>query len=260
MTARKILPDSMRGGVKLRRELLASSEGFVALSHRFEGEGRRVIVTHDASLLALVEVQRGRAVFPLPSGPLDAPSRFVLSLPPRTVLPLHFFGAVLTSRGMARFGTFATERPALLDATGIRDLTDVRDARVAARAPCLSCLDADRRVPRHVVAARLRLHDLLARPAPIREAARVAGIAPETLTRAFQEAYGITPKQYVHKARLFVAVLRLLSGKAIVETALDAGFNDVTRFYAQFRRLLGATPGVYASIKKRQDGARRSVP
>jgi AraC-like DNA-binding protein len=48
-------------------------------------------------------------------------------------------------------------------------------------------------------------------------------------------------------------VLRLLSGAQVVEAGLDAGFSDVGRFYAAFRRLVGATPGRYARVKNRQD-------
>jgi len=42
-------------------------------------------------------------------------------------------------------------------------------------------------------------------------------------------------------------------GATILEAAFDAGFRDVKRFYVQFKRLLGATPGSYAQVKKRQD-------
>jgi AraC-like DNA-binding protein len=73
------------------------------------------------------------------------------------------------------------------------------------------------------------------------------------LTRAFTLAYGVPPKQYCNRARLFEAVIRLLSGVPIIEVALASGFNDLKRFYAQFRQLVRATPGVYAHVKKRQD-------
>jgi hypothetical protein len=43
-----------------------------------------------------------------------------------------------------------------------------------------------------------------------------------------------------------------------VDAALRAGFNDLTRCYAQLRRVLGGTPGEYAEIRNRQDPAARA--
>lgn len=246
-------PDTRRGGVTLRRALLRAGDGLIGLSQTFEGDGLRVIVTHDASLLAVVDVLAGAVAFPLASGEVLAPSRFVMALPPRTVLPMRFDGAFVSSQGVASFSSIVAPTPALLRVRGKQAPLTMHDVREAAAEPVIALVDADASVAHHVVCARRALHAMLARPAPVREAARASGVAAETLTRAFQQAYSISPKQYIHRARLFGAVLRLLSGKAIVETALDAGFNDVTRFYVQFRRLLGVTPGVYASIRKRQD-------
>jgi AraC-like DNA-binding protein len=104
-------------------------------------------------------------------------------------------------------------------------------------------------------AARERLHDLIAHPAPVRATAASLGIHADALTRAFGQVYGVSPKEYCHRARLFEAALLLLTGAAILDVAFDAGFNDLSRFYAQFRRHLGTTPGVYARVGKRQDPA-----
>lgn len=253
------LPETMRGAISLRRKLLRAHDGLIGLAQVFEGDGVRVIVTHGAWLLALVETTRGKVSFPLARGEIVAPRRFVLSLPPQTVLPMRFASAVVRSDGVASFadGVVLGPEPALLDASGVGAAPlDLRSARGAARAKLVFALDADAAVASHVARARRALHDMLGHAAPVREAARKANVAPETLTRAFEDAYRITPKQYCHRARLFAGALRLLSGKTILEAAFDAGFNDVTRFYTQFRRLLGATPGAYAAIRKRQDAAR----
>ena len=61
-------PDTRRGGVTLRRALLRAGDGLIGLSQTFEGDGLRVIVTHDASLLAVVDVLAGAVAFPLASG------------------------------------------------------------------------------------------------------------------------------------------------------------------------------------------------
>jgi methylphosphotriester-DNA--protein-cysteine methyltransferase len=117
----------------------------------------------------------------------------------------------------------------------------------------LALLDSDALVSPSVAAARVRLHDRLRERAPVRKVARDVGLDVDALTRAFARAYGLGPKQYCHRARLFDATLRLLGGAAIARAALDAGFNNLSRFYAQFHRLLRATPGIYARAGKRED-------
>ncbi|NVB77950.1 MAG: helix-turn-helix transcriptional regulator [Kofleriaceae bacterium] len=250
------LPDTRRGTITLSRKLLPAEAGLVGLAQVFAGDGERVIVTHGASLLSLVEVMRGTVTFPLASGEIAPPRSFLLALPPRTVLPMRFAGAAVRTQGVASFDSLVAGTPAMLHHTVDAIPLDLLGAKEVARGSVLATLQADTGVPLHVARARQLLHDALGRAAPVRYVARDAGIATETLTRAFQSAYHVSPKRYCHQARLFAAVLRLLSGKKIVETALEVGFNDVTRFYAQFRRLLGATPGMYAAIRKRQDVAR----
>jgi len=114
-------------------------------------------------------------------------------------------------------------------------------------------LDADAGVAQPIVQARRLLHHLISHPAPVRTAANSVGICAETISRGFSCAYKLSPKQYCHRARLHEAVLRLIAGATIIDAAFDAGFCDLKRFYNQFKRLLGVTPGAYTHIKKRQD-------
>jgi AraC-like DNA-binding protein len=249
---------SARGRVVLERRLLRARDGLVGLAQTFTGTGVRTVVTHGAAVLAWVRVERGRLSFPLASGDEVAPERFLLALPPRAVLPMRFDDARVESEGVAAFARFAPPCTALLDARldgdgpGAMPL-DLASARRLAGADVLLPLDADRGVPPAIAEARRLLHEKIANPAPVRAVARAIGMSPEHLTRAFSRAYCIPPKQYCNRARLFEAVLRLLSGAPILDVALGSGFNDLKRFYVQFRRLLRSTPGVYAAIRKRQD-------
>jgi AraC-like DNA-binding protein len=253
------LPSTLRGGVHLGREVLVARDGLVALRRSFAGNGTRTIVTHGASLLARVEVGSGAVSFPLASGVVRAPRTFLLALPPRSVLPIAFDRAHVTSEGVAGFAPYLASGPAMLEASGGPMPLDLAGVREAARGSVIAELDADRGVPRPVALARQMLHELLTSPAPIRIASRGTRIAPETLSRLFRRAYALGPKEYCHRARLFEAALYLLSGRRIVEAAFAAGWGDLSRFYAQFRRLVGATPGAYA-IKKRQDGSTAAGP
>lgn len=261
--SRSALPPSFRGQVEVRRQLLLGQDGLVALRQRFAGSDLRVIVTHRASVLALVQVEAGQVSFPLrgSSAEVPAPRRFVLAVPPRSTLPVRFDQAVVTTDGVGSFAPFSAlpqASPRLL-AASCDALPLDRPTRAAlaalAGSPLLAELDMDAGVRPELVAARQLFHESLGLLAPVRAVARELGMASETLTRQFASAYFIAPKQYCHRARLFDAALQLLAGQRIVEAALESGFNDLSRFYSQFRRLLGATPGAYAAVRKRQDGS-----
>lgn len=249
------VPTTRRGQVVLERRILRARDGLLGLHQRFCGDGQRVIVTHQAALIAQVQIERGQVEFPLAAGVVLAPERFLLVLPPRCVLPIRFRDASVHSDGVAGALELPDAAAQLVSCSLAEMPLDRVGALRAAAAPRLSALDADAGVAPAVVAARRCLHELLARPAPIQAAARRAGLAEGTLTRLFVRAYGLPPKQYCHRARLFAAVLHLLGGAAILDSALAAGWNDASRFYRQFRRLLGTTPGTYAAVRKRQDAA-----
>jgi len=247
---------SERAGVRLERRRVAGRDGLVGLEQTFRGEGTRVAVTHHASVVAQVTVQRGALAIGGPGRELAAPAAFVLVIPPRSVVRMSFRDAVVTSVGVAgkvplvgppslrSFVPFTLDGPATAAAAGGAVLLEV---------------DPDAGAPPFVVAARAALHRHLGHPAPVRRAARAVEVAAETLARAFHRTYGVGAKEYCHRARLFDAVIALLGGAAIAQSAFDAGFNDLKRFYTQFRRTVGATPGAYA-IKKRQDRRLPSRP
>lgn len=216
-----------------------------------------MVVTHGAFLVARVEVLAGRMVFPLASGEICAGERFVFFLPPRSVLPMRFDEAEVVSTGVAGFGAVALNEAVALADEGIADRIDKAEVGRLLRAPVLHSLSADDGVAALWVLARRMMHEALAHPAPVRHVARSLEIPVETLCRGFSREFGLSPKQYCHRARLFEAVLRLAAGATIVESAFAAGFGDLKRFYQQFRRIVGTTPGEYARVKKRQDSSGR---
>jgi AraC-like DNA-binding protein len=243
-----------RGQILLESRIISAQDGLFALSKTFTGSDTRALVTHNAFVLAEVEVLEGSLSFLLNTKKVLAPSRFMLAVPPRAALPMVFDRARVRTEGVTGFSTLTIDVPALY-ASGAAAHLDWASVRRALCEPVLHRLDPDEGVPLAIARARRMLHELIAHPSPARVAAKQVGVCPETLTRGFRRAYAIGPKQYCHRARLFDAVLHLISGAAIVDAALDAGFSDIKRFYTQFKRLLGTTPGVYARIKKRQDGA-----
>jgi len=76
--------------------------------------------------------------------------------------------------------------------------------------------------------------------------AREAGLSPYHFLRTFERVTGVTPHQYVLRARLREAALRLAAERArIIDIALDCGFGDVSNFNRSFRAEFGVSPRAY---------------
>jgi len=82
--------------------------------------------------------------------------------------------------------------------------------------------------------------------------ARQAGLSPYYFLRTFKSLTGVTPHQYVMRARLRAAAARLTSGRSstgpvlpILDVALDCGFGDVSNFNRAFRQEFGVSPRVF---------------
>lgn len=76
--------------------------------------------------------------------------------------------------------------------------------------------------------------------------AEEAGLSPYHFLRTFGRVTGVTPHQYVLRARLREAALRLAArDDKIVDIALDCGFGDVSNFNRAFRAEFGVSPRAY---------------
>ena len=84
--------------------------------------------------------------------------------------------------------------------------------------------------------------------------AREAGLSPYHFLRTFEDLTGATPHQYVMRARLRQAAVRLLAEPAkILDVALDSGFGDVSNFNRAFRGEFGVSPRAYRGAGGRAD-------
>src|SRR3546814_2658652 len=70
--------------------------------------------------------------------------------------------------------------------------------------------------------------------------AREADLSAFHFLRLFVRVLGVTPHQYLLRARLRRAARLLLEDtRPIIDVAYDAGFNDVSNFVRRFRRAAG---------------------
>jgi AraC-like DNA-binding protein len=77
------------------------------------------------------------------------------------------------------------------------------------------------------------------------EAARLLGVHPAHLVRAFTKRFAIPPHRYVTGRRVEMARRLLLSGMPASAVAGEVGFYDQSHLTRHFKRMLGVTPSRY---------------
>lgn len=76
------------------------------------------------------------------------------------------------------------------------------------------------------------------------------GVSHAHLTRQFKRDYGLTPVDYRHRLRVSDAIGRLSQGDKILDVGYEVGFNDTTRFYEDFRKVTGTSPGKCRGLRR----------
>jgi AraC family transcriptional regulator len=115
-------------------------------------------------------------------------------------------------------------------------LTDVRDLRAIVT-------PADERRISTVVRY-INAH--MGLPLPLDHLADVARMSRFHFVRVFRRVTGVTPHQYVLRARLRAAAMQLAaSADPIVEVAFGVGFGDLSNFSTAFRTEFGVSPARY---------------
>jgi AraC-like DNA-binding protein len=71
------------------------------------------------------------------------------------------------------------------------------------------------------------------------------GVTARHLRRAFTASIGIGPKEFARTVRLQRAVRRAATSKDWARIAADAGYYDQAHLIADFRQLVGLTPGAF---------------
>ncbi|MBV9077823.1 MAG: helix-turn-helix transcriptional regulator, partial [Methylobacteriaceae bacterium] len=85
----------------------------------------------------------------------------------------------------------------------------------------------------------------------LQDLARVAGLSPSHLTRAFKRSTGTTPHRFVLRERLMLAQdLLSRSDLDLAEVALQSGFSSQSHLGAAFRTMTGLSPGRYRRLRR----------
>jgi AraC-like DNA-binding protein len=102
-----------------------------------------------------------------------------------------------------------------------------------------------RRGGRAVRTARELLHERITAPPALGELARLTGLGPHALLRAFRAETGLPPHAYLNQVRVRMARGLLDGGMPPAEVAAVAGFADQAHLSRHFKRIVGVPPGAY---------------
>jgi AraC-like DNA-binding protein len=76
----------------------------------------------------------------------------------------------------------------------------------------------------------------------IAKIAKLLDVSHAHLTRQFKHDFGLSPNKYLHHLRIADATFRLSQGEEIINVSNDVGYNDLSRFYKQFRKSTQHSP------------------
>jgi AraC family transcriptional regulator len=121
-------------------------------------------------------------------------------------------------------------------------------------------LNASARDRRRAGEAALWLDANSAEDVDLESAARVAGFSPFHFLRLFAGVIGVTPHQYLIRARLRRAARLLVEGdQPVTDVAFNVGFGDLSNFVRTFTKAAGLSPRAFRNLSRidrnfRQDG------
>ncbi|MHC8507805.1 MAG: bifunctional DNA-binding transcriptional regulator/O6-methylguanine-DNA methyltransferase Ada [Rhodospirillales bacterium] len=83
-------------------------------------------------------------------------------------------------------------------------------------------------------------------PPPLDDLARIAGLSPHYLQRAFKRMMGVSPKAYADARRLARFKQGVKGGEDVTQAMYGAGYGSSSRLYERAAETLGMTPASYA--------------
>jgi AraC-like DNA-binding protein len=228
----------------------ANPDGSFSISDSVDikGEGCSFFVFGAAWLLEILDLTGGEFFFLSNGEPIrPAGRRFGIYYPPFTIIKScvkDMNGSVVGVGAAAEPPSGFPICPSIFETTFERELMNAGQAVEIIRAatgiqsiefnskPSLLSIRAKK-----IIDENYRIY-----PSIARIAARI-GVSHEHTTRGFKRDYGMSPSAYLHQLRVAEATHKLTLGEEIVDISMDVGYNDLSRFYKQFRKNTGTSPG-----------------
>ncbi len=129
------------------------------------------------------------------------------------------------------------------DATSVLSVGSLSYELLAALRPSVP---KKKRAPRWLARVKERIDDACENTPTVEELAHEAGVHPVSFARAFRRHMGMSPRDWMLRARARRAAGMLANTRtALSEIALDCGFADQAAFTKGFARATGCPPGEF---------------
>ena len=129
----------------------------------------------------------------------------------------------------------------------VRFFANPAAAELAGLTPCKRCNPRalQDRAAQLMQALAQHIDENAGEPSSLAQLARHAHLSPAHLQRKFKAVLGVSPKAYQDAARLKRLKSGLKSGRSVLDSIVDAGFQSTSRVYGAPSRNLGMTPSAY---------------
>lgn len=136
------------------------------------------------------------------------------------------------------------ENPFAVQSAFYRILAQVRDTLL---------LPVRSYIPGWLNSAREKIENGFAEELSVSDLASQAGVSDVYFRKEFKEYFGMPPSVYIQKVRMEQAKILLRSGYySIGEVAIRCGYESISYFSCEFRRINGMTPSAYITIYENQ--------
>lgn len=222
------------------------------------------VITGAAWLLELYELEAGEICF-VQGNSLIRPltNCFGVFYPPFTILQPSFKDARASLAGIASLEPLPADFksvPLVFETARAKLHTSARQAvEILSSGENHQSIEVNPRASLlSVKAKRLIDENYLVYPS-IARVSRKLNVTHEHLSRQFKRDFGMSPSAYLHQLRLADAPLRLARGEEIIDISQSVGYNDLSRFYKQFRKHTRSSPGACRTmLKANRDKTSRS--
>ncbi len=213
------------------------------------------VITCRAWLLELHELQAGELFFIRGNAQVRPyTKRFGVLYPPFSIVQPCFKNARGRFIGVAATEILPTEfmtHPALFEVACVEPLSGVAQViELLTTGVNRQPIDSNPKASLlSLKAKKLIDENYLIYPSMARIAGRL-GVTPAHLSRQFKLDFGMSPSSYFRLLRVADVPLRLAKGEEIITISRDVGYNDLSRFYKQFRKTTHTSPGACKTMMR----------
>lgn len=111
--------------------------------------------------------------------------------------------------------------------------------------------------PQESIASKIKsnIDETYLSPTPLSDLALSLNLKAANFSKIFKKAFGLTPLRYRNNLRVLDAMLQIVSDRSnITHVAFDVGFEDLGRFYKNFKRQRLFSPGAFKRPKNFSEG------